>query len=142
MVDHDLEVLPFGQVDQLFGLVHGRSERLLYEHMFPMFKSRFGQPEMRPDWSNDGHQINPIRRDKLTLVGGNFQIGVRSPNSLERFGALVAHELHFAAVELHQISDYIGSPITESDDTDSNHMPPRKITVNNIRRGFINTFKI
>ena len=58
VVDHDLEVLAIGQLDELFRLLRGRREGLFDEDVLAVLQGGFRELEVRPDRSDDGDRID------------------------------------------------------------------------------------
>ena len=65
VVDHDLQVLPVRQLDQLLGLLRRRRERLLDEDVLAVFQRGLGQLEMRPHRGDDRHRVDVGRPQHL-----------------------------------------------------------------------------
>src|SRR5439155_13046811 len=58
VIHHQLEILPFGELDELLRLLGGRGERLFEKDMLAVFERRLRQGEMRPDRSHDGDGVD------------------------------------------------------------------------------------
>ena len=62
VIDHELEVFPLCQLDQLLGLLRRRREWLLNEHMLAVLEGGFRQIEMRPDRRDHRDRVDVRRR--------------------------------------------------------------------------------
>ncbi len=69
VVHHDLQVLPGGQIDQLFGLRGIAGERFLDEDVLAVFERGFGEFEVGPDRRNDGYGVDVRRGDHFVGIG-------------------------------------------------------------------------
>ena len=121
VIDHDRQISPRGQLDELLRLGRGGGERLLDEHVLAVLQSALGQREMRVDRRHDRHRVDLRRGHELRSVPGGRDLRIGLGHPRERPRAAVADGGHFTAVYAAQIPDDVRTPIAIADHTHSNH---------------------
>src|SRR6185437_3985966 len=121
VVHHDAQVLLCRQFNEFVRLLGATGKGLFHENMLAVFERRFGQFVVGPDWGDD--------RDRVNVGGGHEFRGVRRDANirmsflyfLPRSGALVADRDHRGTLQLIEVADYIGTPISVAYDSKLNH---------------------
>ena len=118
VVDHDLELLLGGEVDELPGLGAGRGERFLDEDVLPGQERRLGQLIMGEDGRDDGHGVHVRGPDELQGVLDALDEGIVGLGQAEALLREVADRDQLGAGRAMEIPGHVGPPIAVSDDTD------------------------
>src|SRR6266853_96398 len=118
VIHHDLQVLPFSQLDELLGLLRRGCEGLLDEYVFAVRQRGLRQLVMRPDRRDDRDSVDVRRRQHLRKVRRQVDAGIGLASAPQRGRVLVADGHQFAVVETLKISDDVGSPVAVPDDAD------------------------
>src|SRR5271156_1264571 len=122
MVNHNLQVLAFRQLDEFVSLRGCGGERLLNKNVLAVFQGRFSEFVMSPDGGYDGDQIDVRGGKQLVAVTGAMDGGVSGLDALQGLGTLVADGDHGGMVLAVEVPDDIGPPVAVADNAYSNHV--------------------
>src|SRR5919109_3522021 len=89
--------------------------------MLAVLQRLFRQLVMRPHRRHHRDSINIGRRTHLCAIGSGFDFGIGLRQPLEHLRALVADNFHLASRGAMEISHNVGTPVTVTNDTHSNH---------------------
>ncbi len=112
MVHHDAEIFACGQFDELLGLRGVAGERLFDEDMLAILKSSLGQLVVGPDRRDDGDHIDLRRSDEFTSIGRSVNTGISLLRACPGGGTNFADGRYLGAIDCHDVSYDIGSPVT------------------------------
>src|ERR1700730_1468750 len=122
VVDHDLQVLALGQLNQLFGLRRGTGEWFLDKYMLSVLERELCKLKVGPNGRDDRHHVHLCAGQYFHLIGGHRHFRVSATHSRERLGIFVADRNNIGLFVTLKIANDVGTPITVTDYAHADHI--------------------